>query len=321
MRKTVIYPTQSSSVINDRNSIHVVFLYGGMSSEREVSLMSAPALIQGLLDSGYSVTPVDMGYDFANVVLPLQADIVYNGLYGTYGEDGCVPGLLEIMGIKYTHSGVLASAVGFNKIFSGRLFQNHGILCPKRKIIERQQNISGDPMPRPYVIKPVSEGSSIGVIIVFNEDEFNFKDYDWPYGDTIIVEEYIGGQEIFVAVLGDKAIGALEINILNQKFCDYDAKYKPDMAKHIMPANIPAEAYQRVLDIALKAHKLIGCKSISRTDFKYDKGEFYLLEINTHPGITALSSYPDICAHHGITISHIVDKLVQDALYEHNKNS
>lgn len=319
MRKTIVHPTQTPKIVNDRNSTHVAFIYGGMSAEREVSIMSSKGLINGLLDSGYVVTPIDMGYDFASVILPLKPDLVYNGLYGTYGEDGCVPGTLEIMGLKYTHSGVLASAVSMNKIFSGLFFKDHGIKCATRKVIERNQNISSDPMPRPYVIKPVSEGSSIGVIVVFEEDDFKFKDYDWPHGDTILVEEYIPGQEINVAVLGDKAIGAIELKPLKRRFYDYDSKYQDNMTQHIMPANLSAVAYQKALDISIKAHKLIGCKSVSRVDFRYNpnegkNGEFYILEINTHPGMTPLSLVPEICAYYGITFAQLVDKIAQDAL-------
>ena len=319
MRNTIIYPMQIPKIVNDRNSTHVAFIYGGMSAEREVSIMSSAGLINGLLESGYMVTPIDMGYDFAKVILPLKPDLVYNGLYGTYGEDGCVPGALEIMGLKYTHSGVLASAVAMNKIFSGLFFKDHGIKCANRKVIERNQNISSDPMPRPYVVKPINQGSSIGVIVVFEEDDFEFGDYDWAYGDTILVEDYIQGQEINVAVLCDKAIGALEIKPLKRRFYDYESKYQDNMTQHIMPANLSATAYQRVLDISIKAHTLIGCKSVSRVEFIYnakegENGEFYILEINTHPGMTPLSLVPEVCAYYGITFAQLVDKIAQDAL-------
>ncbi len=319
MRKTIVYPTLTPKIANDRNSTHIAFLYGGRSAEREVSIMSSTGLINALLDAGYVVTPIDKGYDFASVLLDIQPDLVYNGLYGTYGEDGCVPGALEIIGLKYTHSGVLASAIGLNKIFSGALFQSHGIKCANRKIVCRDQNITSDPMPRPYVIKPVSQGSSIGVIVVFEKDDFKFSDYDWAYGDTIIVEEYIPGQEINVAVLCDKAIGALEIKPLKRRFYDYESKYQDNMTQHIMPANISAMAYQKALDLSIKAHNLIGCKSVSRVEFIYNPnkgkdGEFYILEINTHPGMTPLSIVPEICAYYGITFPQLVDKIAQDAL-------
>ena len=321
MRKTEIQETIQPKIKNERSNTHVAFVYGGMSSERDVSLMSRDGIVKALLESGYVVTPVDMGYDFAEAILKIKPDLVYNGLYGTYGEDGCVPGSLEIMGIKYTHSNVLSSAVGMNKIFSGALFRDHNIQCAARKIINRRQNISVDPMPRPYVIKPVDQGSSIGVILVFPEDDFEFSDYDWAYGDAILVERYIPGQEIAVAVLGNKAIGAIELVPLKSRFYDYESKYQDNMTKHIMPANLSATAYQRVLELSLKAHELIGCKSVSRVDFRYNKeegkdGEFYILEVNTHPGMTPLSLVPEICAYSGIGFNQLVDKIVQDALHE-----
>lgn len=323
MRKTVINETRLPKIANDRNNTHVVLLYGGMSNEREVSLMSEPGLTTALLENGYKVTTIDMGFDFAEAILKLNPDIVYNGLYGTYGEDGCVPGTLEIIGIKYTHSDVLASSVGFNKIFSGALFRDHKIKCAKRKIVNKEENIATDPMPRPYVIKPINEGSSVGVIVVFEEDDFNFREYEWNYGSSIIVEEYIPGQEIQVAVLKDKAIGAIEVRPLKRRFYDYDSKYKENMTQHIMPAEVSESAYKKVLEIATQAHQLIGCKSVSRVDFRYNKEEgddgFYILEVNTHPGMTPLSLVPEICAYYGIFYNQLVDKIVQDALYESNK--
>ncbi len=325
MRNTIVYPTQKPKIANDRNNIHVALIYGGMSAEREVSIMSSSGLMSALLENGYIVTPIDMGCDIANILLSLKPDIVYNGLYGPYGEDGCLPGTLEIMNLKYTHSGVLSSAIAMNKIFSGALFRESNIQCASRKIINRKQNISVDPMPRPYVIKPVNEGSSIGVIVVFIKDNFNFVDYEWQYGDTIIIEQYIPGQEIQVAVVGCEAIGAIEVRPLKRRFYDYDSKYQDNMTQHIMPADISTTAYQKVLKISKEVHELVGCKSVSRVDFRYNKNEgedgtFYILEINTHPGMTPLSLVPEICAYHGITYNQLVDKIVQDAL-KHEKLS
>lgn len=318
MRSTVTGSTQQRYFDTPNSKIHVAFLYGGLSNEREVSMMSMPGLLEALLENGYKVTPIDMGNDIAIHLAQIKPDIVYNGLYGTYGEDGCLPGLLEIMGIKYTHSGVLSSSVGFNKIFSGALFRDHGIQCARRKVISKEEKIVTDPMPRPYVIKPISEGSSVGVILVFEEDDFNFADYKWEYGDQIIVEEYIPGQEIQVAMLGEKAIGAIEVRPLHRRFYDYDSKYKDNMTEHIMPAAISQEAYQRVLVLAEKAHKLIGCRSVSRVDFRYNQAQgvdgLYILEVNTHPGMTPLSLVPEICAYAGITYNQLVNKIIQDAL-------
>ncbi len=318
MRVTKIYPTQQSMTKNYNNSIHVALLYGGMSSEREVSLMSAKDFESALLALGYTVTPVDVGNDIATVLYNLRPDVAFNGLYGTYGEDGCLPGMLEILNIKYTHSGVLSSAVGFNKEATYKIFQDCNLLCPDRKIINKHDNIKQDPMPRPYVIKPLSEGSSVGVRLVFKEDDFNFIDYEWKYGDRIIVEEYIPGKEIHTAVFAGKAIGSIEIVPLKNRFYDYETKYTDNMAKHIMPAPIDQEDYNQILYMAKQAHDAIGAKTLSRVDFRYNphkaKDRCYLLEINTHPGMTPLSLVPEVCAYHNITYQDIVNHLVQDAL-------
>lgn len=317
MRKTKVYPLEQGKKTNNSN-IHVALVYGGMSAEREISLMSYKQIKKALLSLGYNVTPVDMGTNVAECLQHINPDVVFNGIYGTYAEDGCLPGALEISNIKYTHSGVLASAMGFNKETSYKVFSNYGIKCPEHKIILKSDNIVSDPMPRPYVIKPLSQGSSIGVIVVFEEDDFDFKEYQWEYGDRIIVETYIPGQEIHVAVFADKAVGAIEIVPLKSRFYDCKSKYTAGMAKHIMPANLPKHIYDHVLMVAYKAHNVIGCKTTSRVDFRCNPDEgidgCYVLEINTHPGMTNLSLIPEICAYHGITFEEIINKLVQDAL-------
>jgi D-alanine-D-alanine ligase len=317
-RNTKVYPTQISETKNQNNHIHVALVYGGMSSEREVTLMSAQNLKKALLDLGYKVTPLDMGHDVAVSLYNLKPDVVFNGLYGTHGEDGCLPGTLEILGIKYTHSGVLASATGFNKEASYKAFQDIGLQCPNHKIIQKADNIKNDPMPRPYVIKPLSEGSSVGIILVFKEDDFRFTDYEWKHGDRIIVEEYIPGKEIHTAVFADKALGSLEIVPLKNRFYDYETKYTEGMAKHIVPAPIDKEDYEHILSIAEQAHNAIGAKTLSRVDFRYNpkqkKDGCYILEVNTHPGMTPLSILPEICAYYNITYQDIINRLIQDAL-------
>ena len=315
---TKIHSTKTPKVKNKNDDIHVALVYGGMTSEREVSLMSAKDFEKALIDSGYKVTPVDMGHDIATHLHKIKPDVVFNGLYGTHGEDGCLPGLLEILGIKYTHSGVLASATGFNKEAAYKIFQNKGLKCPKYKIIQKTDNIKNDPMSRPYVIKPLSEGSSVGVILVFEEDDFKFSDYEWKHGDRIIVEEYIPGKEIHTAVFGDKAIGSIEIVPLKNRFYDYETKYTEGLAKHIMPAPINEEDYKYILSLAEQAHNAIGSKTLSRVDFRYNpekkKEGCYILEINTHPGMTPFSLVPEVCAYHDITYKDIINRLVQDAL-------
>lgn len=317
-RKTIVSPTLEPKVKNSNNNTHVALAYGGMSAEREVSLMSSEGFKSALLELGYRVTPVDMGYDFAQCITEVNPDIVFNGIYGTYAEDGCLPGLLEILGIKYTHSGVLASALGFNKDMSFKIFKENGIKSGHYKIISKDDNFKSDPMERPYVIKPISEGSSVGVEVIFKEDDFDFAKYEWLHGNRIIVQEYTPGRELQVAIFADKAIGILEIIPLKSRFYDYDTKYKEGMAKHIVPANIEKNAQNRILELAEKAHKAIGCKNLSRVEFLYDESKgldgIYILEVNTHPGMTPLSIVPEICAHYGISYKDILNSLIQDGL-------
>lgn len=296
---------------------HVAVLMGGLSAEREVSFSTGKGVVKALEGLGYKVTPVDVGRDVASVLANLKPDVAFNALHGPYGEDGCIQGLLEIMGIPYTHSGVLASSVGMDKVKSSSIFAQSGILCTFGKVIHKNDNIKKDPLPRPYVIKPLFEGSSIGVKLIFEGDNFDFSDYEWAYGDEVIVERYVPGKEIQVAVVGDKAIGAIEIRPKG-RFYDYEAKYTDGMAEHIMPAPIAKEAYNTVLAIAEKAHHLLGCRGVSRSDFRYDDtnggdGKLYLLEINTHPGMTPLSLVPEIAAYCGISFPQLVDRLVQEA--------
>ncbi len=316
--KTKIGEKLTPAVKNKNNDIHIALLYGGMSSERPVSLLSFDILKQGLLNLGYSVTPVDVGSDFIDVIASIKPDIVFNGLYGTYGEDGYIPALLDMLGLKYTHSGVIASKLGFDKSLSHEIFKKHNINLAKHKIISRKEGIKTDPMPRPYVIKPLSEGSSIGVEIVFKEDDFNFADYKWPYGDKVIVEEYIPGRELEVAILDGKAVGVMDIKPLKRKFYDFDSKYKKGFSNNTVPAILDPAIEKYIRELAERAHLAFGCRTISRVDFRYnpDKGKEGLcaLEINTHPGMTGTSAYPEICAYYGITMENILERLVKDAL-------
>lgn len=306
----------------DRNK-HIVVLMGGWSAERDVSLNSGKAVTQALKASGYlRVTPVDMQPDIAHVLEELKPDVVFNALHGRFGEDGCVQGLLEVMKIPYTHSGVLASALAMDKPMAKQVFRAVGLPCADGKIFRREELLAGDVMERPYVVKPFNEGSSVGVKILFDQDNFYFNAENWPYGDTVLVEKYIPGREIQVAVLGDKthgdrALGAIEIKPLGV-FYDYEAKYTDGKAQHLMPAPLPQEAYDEVLDLARRAHQCLGCRGLTRSDFRYDdtkggKGAFYLLEVNTQPGMTALSLSPEIAAYAGIHFNNLVQMLVEDA--------
>ncbi len=299
---------------------HIMVIGGGMSAEREVSFLSSNGITNSLIELGYFVTFVDMGADIAYVLRVLCPDIVFNGLHGTYGEDGCLAGLLNIMRIPYTGCGVLASSVAFNKKKSHQIFQANKINVAEAIIIKKSDNVKIDPMPRPYVIKSLCQGSSIGVEIVFKEDDFLFKEYDFPYGDELIVEKYIPGREIQVAVLNEKALGTLEIKLLKGKrFYDYEVKYTEGFAEHLLPAPISESAYQNILGISEYACNILGCdKGIIRVEFIYNEenDKFYLLEVNTHPGMTPLSICPEIATLKGIRYTDLVAQVLKSVAFE-----
>jgi D-alanine-D-alanine ligase len=297
---------------------HIAVVYGGMSAEREVSLMSSVGIIETLVRLGYKVTGVDMGNDFATVIQEVNPDIVFNCLHGTYGEDGCVPGVLNILRIPYTHSGLLSSAVSFNKIFSRNIFMQNDIPCANGLILHKN-DVNGDPMSRPYVIKPIAEGSSLGVEIVFEDDKFNMEDYKFEYGDKVIVEEYIPGHELQVAVLNGKALnGILEIELLKRRFYDYDTKYVEGFANHILPAVIPHEVADRILHLSEKACEALGCRGMVRVEWRYDSvsNRLFILEVNTHPGFTPLSICPEIAKYCGVPFDMLLENLLSSAAYD-----
>jgi D-alanine-D-alanine ligase len=301
-------------------SRRVAVLLGGWSSEREVSLVSGAAISDALGDLGYHPTPVDVGRDIASKLTEMRpyTDVVFNALHGRYGEDGCVQGLCELLGVPYTHSGVLASSLAMDKPMAKRLFVEVGIPVADGIITSQEEILAGDPMPRPYVIKPLNEGSSVGVRIVLADDpENSLANEQWIYGDEVLVEAYVPGREITVAVMGDRALGALEIQP-NEGFYDYETKYVEGHATHVMPAPMPEDDYEQALDIAQRAHDTLGCKGVSRADFRYDDRDdglgLRLLEINTQPGMTPLSLVPEIAAHAGFDFSQLVEWMVEDAL-------
>ncbi len=299
---------------------HVAVLKGGQSAEREVSLNSGAACAKALRELGYQVTEIDMQRDIAEVLARVKPDVVFNALHGQYGEDGCVQGLLELMKIPYTHSGVLASAVAMDKPMAKQVFAQAGLRCPKGLTMSRDELMKGEPMKRPYVVKPASEGSSVGVHIVTAEDNrplsliMSDTDKDTRY----LVEEYIQGREVTVAVLNDKPLGCTEIRP-KSGFYDYANKYTDGGSTHICPAPLPRNKYDEVMAMALAAHRALGCRGLSRSDFRYDDRSgietFYLLEINTQPGMTALSLSPEIAAHAGIGFNELVRQLVEGAGY------
>ncbi len=294
---------------------HIAVLKGGLSAEREVSLTSGAAVEKALGELGYQVTPVDVGADLAERLKEIQPDIAFNALHGRYGEDGCVQGLLELLGIPYTHSGVLASALAMNKPMAKKLFALADIPCAKGAVFTKAQMIAGEVMSRPYVVKPLNEGSSVGVHIVQEGDDYIFDEQNWPFGDLVLVERYIPGREVQVAVLDDEALGAIEIRP-QSGFYDYEAKYTDGRAEHLMPAPVSDEVHTQLLDYALRAHRALGCCGLTRSDFRYDEdgdGQICILEINTQPGMTPLSLAPEIAAHQGIPFSELVERLVKSA--------
>lgn len=295
---------------------HVVVLLGGISAEREVSLVSGAAVAKGLEASGYKVTTVDVGADIAEQLTRLKPDVAFNALHGRFGEDGCVQGVLEMLKIPYTHSGVLASALAMNKAMARKIFRAAGLRVAEGRVAHRKELMGKDPMPRPYVVKPVNEGSSVGVKIFAEGDNFFFSQDSWPYGEEVLVEQYIPGREITVAVLDDKALGATEITVASG-FYDYENKYTEGRNRHICPALLPLKKYEEVLQMALTAHRALGCRGLSRSDFRYDdtrgEGVFYILEVNTQPGMTPLSLAPEIANYVGIGFNALVDRMVQSA--------
>lgn len=297
---------------------HVALVMGGLSNEREVSFSSGNAVHKALLELGYKVTAIDMGRDIAKKLAEINPDLVYNALHGTYGEDGCLPGLLEIMGIPYTHSGVMASAIAMDKKQAKRIFEMAGITCAKGFEASREEILNGSvegKIERPYVIKPVAEGSSVGVHIMLPGTNKILNEHDLGNTTRFLVEKFIPGKELSVAVMDSGPLGVIELRPVDG-FYDYTNKYTDGKTLHIMPAEIPAEVYKKAMNNAYLAHTTLGCRGISRSDFRYDvdgDGGLYILEINTHPGFTPLSLVPEIAGHKNISFKDLVEYLVNGA--------
>ena len=299
-------------------SKRVTVLMGGASSEREVSLRSGAAAAAALGQAGFTVTAVDVGRDpaeLARKVAETRPEVVFNALHGRFGEDGCVQGVLDLMGVPYTHSGVLASAAAMDKDFARRLFATAGIPVAEGRVVAKGEK---EPLPRPYVVKPINEGSSVGVHIV--KDGTNASPLEsWPFdADKVLVEAFIPGRELTAAVMGDRTLGVLEITS-DRGFYDYEAKYAPGGSRHLMPAPLPEADYAEACRLALAAHQVLGCRGVSRTDLRYDDTEpgrparLYVLEVNTQPGMTATSLVPEIAAHAGIGFPDLVRWMVENA--------
>jgi D-alanine-D-alanine ligase len=294
----------------------VAVLCGGFSKEREVSLVSGRAAGQALSARGYDVVEIDVGRDLHNLVGALgraRPQVVFNALHGRYGEDGCIQGLLDMLALPYTHSGRLASAIAMDKPMAKKLFAAVGIPVAAEKLVTVREAQAGDVMDRPYVLKPVNEGSSVGVKLV--RDGSNrppLDDLGLDDDDLIMAEEFVPGREITVAVLGDRPLAVTEITTANT-FYDYDAKYAPGGSTHILPALLPADVYARALALSLAAHRVLGCRGASRADFRLDGDRLVILEVNTQPGLTPTSLVPEQAAHVGMSFEDLVCWMVEEA--------
>tara|TARA_B100000029_G_scaffold450664_1_gene474757 strand:- start:2348 stop:3253 length:906 start_codon:yes stop_codon:yes gene_type:complete len=293
----------------------IVVLLGGISGERKISFLTGRACSQAMKKKGYKVKEIDAKGLFVQKLKKINPKVVFNALHGKFGEDGFVQTILESLRIPYTHSGVISSSLAMDKLKSRIIFKKSKIRVPKYFLLKKNNTKNFfKKIKYPMVIKPINEGSSLGVYICKNRIELNkgLKELKKNY-DEILIEEYIPGKEIQAAVMGNRAIGAIEL-IPKRKFYDYKAKYSSKAkTKHIMPANISKKKYQEVLFLAKKAHKLLGCKGVTRSDFRFYKNRFYLLETNTQPGMTKLSLVPEIAKYSGISFENLVDWIVKDA--------
>lgn len=303
-------------------SKRVVVLMGGFSAERAVSLASGAAVAAALETAGYAVATIDVRRDLQTLIAGIEMAapvVVFNALHGRFGEDGRIQGVLDMMKIPYTHSGVLASALAMDKPAAKRIFAAAGIPVAEGRVVPKAEVLAGDVLPRPYVLKPLNEGSSVGVHIVHEGTNWTgFGPEEWPFGDYVLAERFIPGREITVAVMGDRALGATEISS-DRGFYDYTAKYSPGGSRHLVPAPLPPQAYDDALILALKAHQALGCRGVSRADLRYDDtqegqpGRFVMLEVNTQPGMTTTSLVPELAAFAGISFAELVTWMVENA--------
>jgi len=303
-------------------TLHVAVLMGGWSAEREVSLVSGEGVAKACEALGHRVTRIDMDRDVALRLHEAKPDVVFNALHGSPGEDGTIQGMLDLMGIKYTHSGLATSVIAIDKQLTKNELVPHGIRMPDGVIVKSESLFERDPMPRPYVVKPVNEGSSVGVAIVRDDSNYGSpigRDVDgpWAHFDELLAEPFIKGRELTTAVVGDRALGVTELKV-RSGFYDYDAKYTDGMTQHVCPAEIPADIAEACLDMALRAHRLLGCKGTSRSDFRWDDEQgvegLYLLEVNTQPGMTPLSLVPEQAKLVGMSYQGLVQTIIDEAL-------
>jgi D-alanine-D-alanine ligase len=303
--------------------LNVVVLMGGWSSEQEVSRTSGRGVAEALRERGWqNVTELEMDHDVAQRLAELKPDVVFNALHGTPGEDGTVQGMMDLMGLKYTHSGLETSVIAIDKELTKMVLVPHGIRMPEGKVVKSETLFREDPMARPYVLKPVNEGSSVGVAIVTADGNYGNpigRDVEGPWlqFDRLLAEPFIKGRELTVAVLGNEALAVTELKP-KAGFYDYDAKYTDGLTVHVCPAEVPDDIARAMMDMAANAHRLLGCKGSSRSDFRWDdeQGEagLYLLEVNTQPGMTPLSLVPEQAKLKGISYGELVERLILEAL-------
>ncbi len=300
---------------------HVAVLMGGWSSERPVSLSSGEACASALEAEGFRVTRIDAGRNVSAVLDELRPDVAFNALHGPFGEDGSIQGVLEYLDIPYTHSGVLASALAMDKERAKTIVRRVGVSVAEARVMHRLEAAKTHAMKPPYVVKPVAEGSSFGVLIVgegLSVPPQELYSSEWPYGDTVMVERFVPGRELTCAVMGDVALGVTEIIAPDGGWYDYDAKYSEGGSKHVLPAEILPDVYQKIQTLSLRAHKAIGCRGVSRSDFRFDDrvngtGEVIWLEVNTQPGMTPTSLVPEIAQHAGHSFGELLTWMVEDA--------
>ena len=299
----------------------VAVLYGGISAEREVSLSTGVQVIAALREAGFDVTPVEVNEDLTAVIdaLTPKPAAVFNALHGRFGEDGAIQGVLDWLGIPYTHSGVRASALAMDKVAAKAMFVANGLPVAHGRLVDRDELAAADPLPLPYVVKPVNEGSSVGVEIIRTGDNRRAEvARAWRFGRMALVEEYIPGRELTVGIMGDRALDVTEILPDAGLFYDYESKYADGGSRHIIPAAVHPDTYHRALDVALAAHRALGCRGATRCDFRYDDtagepGRLVLLEINTQPGLTPTSLLPEQAAHHGMNFAQLCTWMVENA--------
>ncbi len=302
-------------------SKHVAVLMGGWSSEREISLRSGNACAKALEGEGFRVSRVDVQRDIADVLAKLKPDAAFNALHGPAGEDGSIQGVLEILRIPYTHSGVLASALAMNKQMAKIVMASAGVPVPAGKVVSRHEAAKAHVFTPPYVLKPIAEGSSYGVFIVREGQGHPPQELtreDWAYGEELLAEKFIAGRELTCAVMGDKALGVIDIRAADGGWYDFNAKYSKGGSIHILPAEIKENIYLEIQQLALRAHKALGCRGVSRSDFRYDDlpggtGEIAVLEVNTQPGMTETSLVPELAAYAGYSFGELVRWMVDDA--------